>query len=337
MVSFRFGNKLLGAKLPIMTKRSNAMSATALWALSVFLRQMQYHFITATPLTHHRVNGRPGNERAKSVFDVFGWSRPFAPQLLPERLFDALVGGGILVEERGGWRSLIRASSVEDDIFFHSAYPTKSSDAVFFGPDTYRFARAIKAHLTKPQLLRRGLDLGCGSGAGGVVLAKNSDCHELVLSDINDKALQLAGLNAESAGLHNVKTVHSDLFEELDGEFDFIVANPPYLNDVMQRTYRHGGGELGSELSRRIAFGAKTKLAQGGTLLLYTGSPIVSGLDRFQLAIEEMFSTTKGFSWSYEQIDPDVFGEELERDTYAHVDRIAAVLLTVKKIEAPQC
>jgi methylase of polypeptide subunit release factors len=313
------------------------MSATALRALSAFLRQMQYHFITATPSTHHRVNSRPGNEWAKSVFDVFGWSRPFAPQLLPERLFDVLMSGAILVECSEGWQSLIRASSVDDDIFFHSAYPTNSSDAVFFGPDTYRFARAIKANLTEPRLLRRALDLGCGSGAGGVVVARNSNCRELVLSDINNKALQLARLNAEAAGLQDVKTVHSDLFDELECEFDLIVANPPYLNDTMQRTYRHGGGELGSELSRRIALGAKTKLAQDGTLLLYTGSPIVSGLDRFKLAIDEMFSATKGFSWSYEEIDPDVFGEELEGDNYAHVDRIAAVLLTVKKIEAPQC
>ncbi len=337
MVSFHFGNKHLSAKLLVMTKQTNEMSATALWALSAFLRQMQYHFITATPATHHRVNGRPGNERAKSLMDVFGWSRAFAPQLLPERLFDALISGGIVVEDSAGWRSLLRASSLDDDIFFHSAFPTNSFDAVFFGPDTYRFARAIKAHLTKPQLLRRALDLGCGSGAGGVVVAKNSNCLELVLSDINDKALQLAGLNAEAAGLQNVRAVHSDLFEQLEGEFDLIVANPPYLNDTMQRTYRHGGGELGSELSRRIAFGAKTKLAQGGTLLLYTGSPIVSGLDRFKLAIAEMFSTTKGFSWSYEEIDPDVFGEELEEDNYAHVERIAAVLITVKKSEASQC
>jgi hypothetical protein len=69
---------------------SSAMSATALWALIAFLREIKYHFITPTPATHERVNSRSGNEWARSVMDVFGWSRPFAQQLLPERLFDTL-------------------------------------------------------------------------------------------------------------------------------------------------------------------------------------------------------------------------------------------------------
>jgi methylase of polypeptide subunit release factors len=331
------GTSPCGRSLAGMNIHSDPMSATALWTLNAFLRQARYHFITSTPSTHERVNRRPGNERARSLVDIFGWSRPFAQQLLPEQVFNALMGGGALVEGSAGWRSLIRASSLDDDILFHSSFPTNSSDAVFFGPDTYRFARAIKANLTASRLVRRALDLGCGAGAGGIVLAKNSNCVDLVLSDINEKALQLAGFNAEAAGLRNVETVHSDLFEQLDGDFDLIVANPPYLNDALVRTYRHGGGELGSELSYRIALGAKTRLARDGVLLLYTGSPIVAGVDRFKLAVAEMFSTSERFLWSYEEIDPDVFGEDLEQATYAHVDRIAAILLTVKKLEAPQC
>ena len=137
-------------------------------------------------------------------------------------------------------------------------------------------------------------------------------------------------LNAEAAGVLNVTTVHSDLFANVDGAFDMIVANPPYLNDPLQRAYRHGGGELGSGLSVGIAQAAKDRLLPGGTLLLYTGSPIVRGVDRLLQAIEENFSGGD-LRWSYEEIDPDVFGEELETSAYSTVDRIAAVVLTARK------
>jgi methylase of polypeptide subunit release factors len=143
-------------------------------------------------------------------------------------------------------------------------------------------------------------------------------------------------LNAQAAGVPNVATIHSDLFANVDGEFDMIVANPPYLNDPLQRAYRHGGGELGSALSVRIAQAAEGRLSPGGTLLLYTGSPIVSGVDRLLQAVEEEFAG-RGLQWSYEEVDPDVFGEELETAAYAHVDRIAAVVLTARKSGVPAC
>jgi methylase of polypeptide subunit release factors len=231
----------------------------------------------------------------------------------------------------------VRASTLDGDLFLHSAFPTVSPDAVFFGPDTYRFAGAIKNNLlSKPRQLRRALDLGCGSGAGGVVLAKNSICRELVLTDINNIALQMARLNAEAAGVFNVTTLHSDLFANVESEFDMIVANPPYLNDPLERAYRHGGGELGSGLSLRIAQAAKDRLAPGGTLLMYTGSPIVGGVDRLLQAIEEDFASSD-LRWSYEEIDPDVFGEELETAAYSSVDRIAAVVLTARKLGVLAC
>lgn len=295
-----------------------------------YLRHSGYEFFTPTPATHYRVNRRPGNEKALDLAGAFGWSRPFARFLLSDELFNALRDGGVLWESEHGWNSRLRASTLGEDIFLHSAFPTTASDAVFFGPDTYRFAREIRSHLAAhPRRLDRVLDLGCGSGAGGVVVAKNSCCTELVLTDINDAALQLARVNADSAGLPNVRTKHSDLFSAVEGRFDLIVANPPYLNDPLERAYRHGGGELGSGLSLRIAQAAKDSLSSGGSLLLYTGSPIVRGVDRLLQNIEQSFAGGD-LSWSYEEIDPDVFGEELETDSYSQVDRIAAVVLTAQ-------
>jgi methylase of polypeptide subunit release factors len=309
----------------------NLMFDTAPSTLISFLKNEKYEFVTPTPATHSRNNQRAGNEQARRLTDAFGWSRPFPSSLLPGPLFDLLRDSAIIVECEAGWKSSVRASTLDGEVFLHSAFPTVSPDAVFFGPDTYRFARAIKNNLSAaPRPLRRALDLGCGSGAGGVILAKNSSCQELVMTDINDAALRMTRINADAAGVPNVTTVHSDLFANLDGQFDMIVANPPYLNDPLQRAYRHGGGELGSGLSLRIARAARERLSPRGTLLLYTGSPIVSGVDRLLQAVEQDFAGCD-LSWSYEEIDPDVFGEELETSAYSTVDRIAAVVLTARK------
>jgi methylase of polypeptide subunit release factors len=305
----------------------------ALPELISFLKREKYEFVTPTPATHARNNQRSGNERARNLMDAFGWSRPFPRSLLPKSLFMLLKDSRIVSESGDNWMSSVRASTLDGELFLHSAFPTVSADAVFFGPDTYRFARAIKHHLAaRPRDVRRALDLGCGSGAGGVILAKNSNCQEVIFTDINDRALQMTRLNASAAGVSNSRTICSDLFESVEGAFDIIVANPPYLNDPMKRAYRHGGGELGSQLSLNIARAAKDRLSPGGALLLYTGSPVVDGRDRLLEAIQKDFANSD-LRWSYEELDPDVFGEELETDAYRSVDRIAAVLLTAQTRE----
>ena len=71
-----------------------------------------------------------------------------------------------------GPRSAVRLSSLEGLLFMHSAYPTVAADAVFFGPDTYRFGRAILAHLGRGAPVRRAVDIGCGAGPGAILVAR---------------------------------------------------------------------------------------------------------------------------------------------------------------------
>ena len=59
-------------------------------------------------------------------------------------------------------------------------------------------------------------------------------------------------------------------------------------------------------------------------MILYTGSPIVDGRDLMRESIAEHLSPL-GVRWDYRELDPDVFGEELELPAYANVDRIAVV------------
>ena len=58
---------------------------------------------------------------------------------------------GVLSPSGDFLRSTVRISSIDDDLFLHSAYPIIKEDAVFFGPDTYRFARFIQQTLRTGQ------------------------------------------------------------------------------------------------------------------------------------------------------------------------------------------
>ncbi|WP_043335937.1 methyltransferase [Belnapia moabensis] len=305
----------------------------ALLTLAEAVRNTGYRFVTPTPATHARVNMRPGNKVARDLRDVFGWSRPFSPDVMPPGLFELMRRAEVAVPEGDGplWRSLLRLSSLDGEVFLHSAYPTGAADAVFFGPDTYRFASAIQAELAaRTDPIRRAADIGCGAGPGGILVAKACLQAEVAMLDINDAALRLARVNAALANTPNAAAIRSDLLTGVPGEFDLIVSNPPYLLDPARRSYRHGGGSLGEGLSVAILDAALGRLAPGGTLVLYTGIAIVGGQDAFLDAAMRRLAGAD-MPWRYREADPDVFGEELEGGAYDQADRIAAVVLTVTK------
>lgn len=79
-----------------------------------------------------------------------------------------------------------------------------------------------------PQEKLTVLDLGCGSGAIGISLAKNSSWHVNV-SDISEKALAVCRTNQQRLGVA-LPTYHSDVFAAIDNRFDVVVANPPYIS-----------------------------------------------------------------------------------------------------------
>lgn len=305
------------------------MDEAALLRLVETVRSHGYRFVTVTPATHARVNARPGNAWARSMADVFGWSRPFHEGVVPHPVEALMQEAGVLQPHRDGWRSLVRLSSLDGMLLLHSAYPTLAADSVFFGPDTYRYAAAIAAWLQTAGPLRRAVDIGCGAGPGAMLIARAQPAAEVVGVDINGAALLLTRVNAAAAGV-GVEARYSDLLTAVDGEFDLIVSNPPYLADPAARAYRDGGGEFGAALSLAIVDAALDRLAPGGTLLLYTGAAIVNGHDPFLAAVKQRISRA-GVVWRYREADPDVFGEELEHGPYLAADRIAAVVLTATK------
>jgi methylase of polypeptide subunit release factors len=302
-------------------------------ALGQALRTQGYDFTTITPASHQRVNARRPAAPA-SLRDVFGWNRPFAAGDLPADILGLLQEAGMVDAAGSRLRSAVRFSTIGNQLFIHSAFPTEQGDAVFFGPDTYRFVRWI-AQSVAATGSRRGMriaDIGAGSGAGGLCAAAllADRTPAVVLADINHRALRFSRVNAVLNGVRRVEVVESNLFDRLDGCFDLIVSNPPYLVDPLARLYRHGGGDFGFALSLDIASQSIGRLAPGGRLLLYTGSAVVAGEDLFGIALRERLAR-EDLRWSYQEIDPDVFGEELEHPPYDRADRIAVVAVTVER------
>ncbi|MFQ6556066.1 class I SAM-dependent methyltransferase [Pseudomonas sp. Lb2C1-1] len=306
----------------------------ALLQLGRRLQADGYRFITPTPLTHERVNQRPGNERAKTLRDVFGWSRPFAPGLISTDEQRQLQDAQVLEAHDGLLRSRVRWSSLDGLLFAHSQFPTQATDAVFFGPDSYRFAQLIHTHLQQNfTAVHRAVDIGCGAGVGAIVIARARREAQVLAVDINPQALRLSAVNAALAEVGNVEVARSDVLQDVPGNFDLIVANPPYMADPSERAYRHGGGALGAGLSLRIVEQALPRLTPGGSLVLYTGVAMVDGRDPFLEALGPWCDSVD-FGWTYKELDPDVFGEELLTPGYQDVERIAVVALVVTRIGA---
>ena len=87
---------------------------------------------------------------------------------------------------------------------------------------------------------------------------------------------------------------------------------------------RDGGDMLGGQVSYDMAAMTLPRLALCGRMILYTGSAIVAGDDVLRSALLGL-AQEHATALAYREIDPDVFGEELEKPAYAQVERIALV------------
>lgn len=139
--------------------------------------------------------------------------------------------------------------------FENREYTFKSCDDVFsknqvdFG--TYVLLKTI---VKKINLKGDVLDIGCGYGVIGIVLANlYSDCN-IFMSDVNKTAVQLAQYNAKKNGAKNIKQiVESNAYQNIDSTFDYIISNPPI--------------KAGKAVLLDIVLGAFNKLNKGGSLV----------------------------------------------------------------------
>jgi methylase of polypeptide subunit release factors len=296
----------------------------ALLALLNGLEAAGYDFTAPTPATHRRFLKKRSIARPNAIRDVLGWSLPF--DTLDPGL-EALLDAANVIEpaEGGRRRATLRVSRVHGRLFLHSAFPTDDADSVFLGPDSYRFADFIRQELGEEG--GRIVDLGAGAGVGGILAASRTRRPRLTLTDINPRAVAFSRINAQHAGVE-AECVEGKGLSAVEGPIDLVLANPPYMADDKGPTYRDGGDGLGSGISIAWAREALGRLSTGGRMLLYTGSAIIEGHDALKAELEALPDAAV----RYREIDPDVFGEELEKPPYAAVERIAAVGVVITKL-----
>jgi methylase of polypeptide subunit release factors len=290
-------------------------------ALLAALKRAGYNFVTPTPSTHARVLRHPGKTRAHDLRDVFGWSLPFARDLLPIPVLAALQDADGLIDDGSDCRSTFRIASLGQDLFLHSAFPPEGDDAVFFGPDTYRFARLIEETVGGSRFDIM-VDVGAGTGAGAVTATRAADVRSVILTDVNPAALDMARANLRGAGVEADFRLAGGL-DAVREQADLIIANPPFIDDS-GKTYSDGGSMKGAGLSLKWALTGAERLSPKGKLVLYTGSAIVGGVDRLFETLQRKLDGG-AFSLSYEELDPDIFGEQVSAPGYEDVERIAAV------------
>lgn len=142
-------------------------------------------------------------------------------------------------------------------------------------PETELLVEEALAYL-KPGM--RALDIGTGSGVIAFALAKNG--AHVTAVDINTQALDLARENAQDLGL-DIDFVLSDTYENVQGKFDLIVSNPPYIREDERESLAREldfedpralfSGEDGLDVIRKILEGARDHLKPGGLLAIEIG------------------------------------------------------------------
>ncbi len=153
--------------------------------------------------------------------------------------------------------------------------------------DSFLILRHIRAYSKS----KRVLDMGSGSGILAFEAVKYA--KSVTAADINPRAVKKlkSKLNA----------VQSDLFSNIEGRFDLILFNAPYLPDGEAGSIETDGGESGSETIERFLKEAKAHLAPRGIILLvfssYTG---------------DLDSLFKREGYSFKQVDKEkLFFEQL--------------------------
>jgi len=104
-----------------------------------------------------------------------------------------------------------------------------TSDVGVFSKNEVDFgSRLLIEQFTEPNVEGDLLDLGCGYGPIGISLAASYPKRNVVMSDVNERAIQLAEKNAKNNQISNVEVARSDGFSGLTNRmFAAVVTNPP--------------------------------------------------------------------------------------------------------------
>lgn len=132
-----------------------------------------------------------------------------------------------------------------------------------------------------PEKSYKILDLCSGSGAIGISIAKYVENSNVVCADISEEALNISRKNANINEVKNIKFIKSNMFQNIENDFEIIVSNPPYIKknvilglDKEVQNEPHialDGGTDGLDFYRIIANEAYKHLKPNGSLFLEIG------------------------------------------------------------------
>ncbi len=146
--------------------------------------------------------------------------------------------------------------------------------------------------LARPMPRPRIIDVGTGSGCIALALAKELPNAEIHATEVSPAALEVAEANAARLQMSGRIHFHdTDLLTGVDGMFDFIVSNPPYVGeseeDQVQLEVRKFeprnavfAGPTGLEVIARLVSEAREKLNPGGWLVMEISGTIAEGVSR---------------------------------------------------------
>ncbi|MBX3434330.1 MAG: peptide chain release factor N(5)-glutamine methyltransferase [Pirellulales bacterium] len=154
--------------------------------------------------------------------------------------------------------------------------------------------RALDLLKARPDGAPQAIDVGTGSGAIAVCLAKHNPQVRLTAVDVSPTALAVARRNAERHGVADrIEFVESDLFAAVPASeaFELIVSNPPYVTTAELATLADDvrryepqialdGGEHGTTVVERLLAAATARLAPGGWLLMEVSPAIAERIER---------------------------------------------------------
>ena len=162
-------------------------------------------------------------------------------------------------------------------------------------PETEFIVEEALAHAQ----VERMADIGTGSGCLAVAIAhERRDCR-VVASDLSIAALDVARANAVRHGVnHRIEFVQTSYLDSVDGTFDLIVANPPYVKDgdapALSRDVRHEpsvalfGGTDGLRDVGGVLQTARDRLVSGGSFLMEFGYGQEEAVSQLVAAIPQL-------------------------------------------------
>ena len=138
--------------------------------------------------------------------------------------------------------------------------------------------RLLLETIAKAHLGRKILDLGCGIGSLGLLLAHFDPDRTLTLADVNLRALELCKRNAERLGVvERCEIFESDVYSNINQTYDTIVTNPPI--------------RAGKKVTYAMYAGALSHLNEDGRLILVIRKK--QGADSCQAYLESLFSSVE--------------------------------------------